>query len=217
MFFVRRFCQRYENMEARLLVLGLTGSIGMGKSTAADMFRRLNVPVHDSDATVLKLLKTDKKINEEIRRRFPSVIEREVINRQKLGNMVFSDSQAREELEKIIHPVVRLSARRFLRFHSLRSESLVVLDIPLLYETNGEVNVDAVLVMTAPEFSRTRRVLSRSGMSIEKFKGIVDSQISDKEKCRRANYVIETGLGKAYTFRRLTRLVKHLRLVSRRM
>jgi|TARA_Y100000590_G_scaffold470742_1_gene669126 dephospho-CoA kinase len=203
-------------MEARLLILGLTGSIGMGKSTAADMLRILNVPVHDSDAIVSKLLESDKKVYEKIRRRFPSVIEQGVIKRKKLGDIVFSDNQSRVDLENIIHPFVRMSARRFLRFHSLRSEALVVLDIPLLYETKGELNVDAVLVMTAPEFIRTRRVLSRSGMSIKKFKGIVDSQISDKEKCRRADFIVETGLGKAHTFRSLKRLVKYLRLVSSR-
>ncbi len=198
-----------------MFILGLTGSIGMGKSTAADMLRRLGVPVHDADAVVHRLLASDRQVRAEIAARFPDVVQGESIDRQALGAAVFADRAARKDLEAILHPRVRASAKRFLRRHAMARAPLVVLDIPLLYETGGEANVDAVLVVTAPRFLQARRVLSRPGMSIERFNGILASQLSDYEKRRRADYVVETGLGKAYTYRRLQRLVAVLRALGR--
>ncbi len=198
-----------------MFILGLTGSIGMGKSTAADMLRRLGVPVHDADAVVHRLLASDRQVRAEIAARFPDVVQGESIDRQALGAAVFADRAARKDLEAILHPRVRASAKRFLRRHAMARAPLAVLDIPLLYETGGEANVDAVLVVTAPRFLQARRVLSRPGMSIERFNGILASQLSDYEKRRRADYVVETGLGKAYTYRRLQRLVAVLRALGR--
>ncbi len=198
-----------------MFILGLTGSIGMGKSTAADMLRRLGVPVHDADAVVHRLLASDRQVRAEIAARFPDVVQGESIDRQALGAAVFADPAARKDLEAILHPRVRASAKRFLRRHAMARAPLAVLDIPLLYETGGEANVDAVLVVTAPRFLQARRVLSRPGMSIERFNGILASQLSDYEKRRRADYVVETGLGKAYTYRRLQRLVAVLRALGR--
>jgi dephospho-CoA kinase len=188
----------------------------MGKSTAAGMLRRLGVPVHDADAAVHHLLTTDQNVRAEIAARFPGVVDGDTVDRQALGAAVFSDPAARRDLEAILHPRVRSAAKRFLRNHARRGASLVVLDIPLLYETGGEVNVDAVLVVTAPQFLQARRVLSRPGMDVEKYRGILASQLADSEKRRRADYVVETGLGKAYTYRRLQRLVNLLRVPSRR-
>jgi dephospho-CoA kinase len=199
-----------------LFVLGLTGSIGMGKSTAANMLRRLGVPVHDSDATVHRLLATDLQVRAEIAARFPGVVNGETVDRQTLGAKVFADPVARKDLEAILHPRVRAEAKRFLRDQARRGTPLVVLDIPLLYETGGEANVDAVLVVSAPPFLQARRVLSRPGMSGERFSGILASQISDTEKRRRADYIVETGLGKAYTYRRLQQLVRLLRAGGRK-
>ena len=190
-----------------MFVLGLTGSIGMGKSTAAEMLRRLGVPVHDADAAVHRLLAADPTVRAEIATLFPSAMDGDKVDRQALGAAVFSDSAARSALEAILHPRVRAAAKRFLRKQALARAPLVVLDIPLLYETGGEVDVDAVIVVTAPEFLQARRALSRPGMSVERFRGILASQVSDGEKRRRADYVVETGLGKAYTYRRLQQLV----------
>ena len=139
----------------------------------------------------------------------------QTIDRQALGATVFSDPAARKDLEAILHPRVRAAAKRFLRNQALARAPLVVLDIPLLYETGGEANVDAVLVVTAPGFLQARRVLSRPGMTDERFNGILASQVADREKRRRADYVVETGLGKAYTYRRLQRLVDALRAHGR--
>jgi dephospho-CoA kinase len=186
----------------------------MGKSTAAQMLRRLGVPVHDADAAVHQLLAGDRKVRAEIAARFPNVIGEGAggtIDRQALGAAVFSDAAARKDLEAILHPRVRAAAKRFLRNQARAGAPLVVLDIPLLYETGGEANVDGVLVVTAPEFLQVRRVLSRPGMSVEKFEGILASQVPDREKRRRADYIVETGLGKAYTYRRLQQLVRLLR------
>jgi len=199
-----------------LFVLGLTGSIGMGKSTAADMLRRLGVPVHDADAAVHRLLAADPQVRAEIADRFPDVVVGETVDRQALGAAVFADPSARGDLEAILHPRVRAAAKQFLRNQARAGTSLVVLDIPLLYETGGEANVDAVLVVTAPQFLQARRVLSRPGMSAEKYQGILASQLSDLEKRRRADYIVETGLGKAYTYRRLRRLVQFLRAQQHR-
>ena len=198
-----------------MIVLGLTGSIGMGKSTAADMLRRLGVPVHDADAAVHRLLATDRQVRAEIAARFPDTVDGETIDRQALGAAVFADPAARKDLEAILHPRVRASAKRFLRRHALARAPLVVLDIPLLYETGGEANVDAVLVVTAPKFLQARRVLARPGMSAERFNGILASQLPDREKRRRADYIVETGLGKGYTYRCLQRLVAALRALGR--
>ena len=193
-----------------MFILGLTGSIGMGKSTAAGMLRRLGVPVHDADAAVHRLLAADPQVRAEIAAKFPSVVTGDTVDRQALGAAVFADPAARKDLEAIVHPRVRASAKRFLRQHAMARAPLVVLDIPLLYETGSEANVDAVLVVSAPKFLQARRVLSRPGMSVERFNGILASQVPDNEKRRRADYIVETGLGKAYTYRRLQRLVRAL-------
>ena len=198
-----------------MFVLGLTGSIGMGKSTAAAMLRRLGVPVHDADAAVHHLLAGDRRVRAEIAARFPAAVKGEIVDRQALGAAVFSDAAARRDLEAILHPRVRAATRRFLRDQARAGAPLVVLDIPLLFETGAEAGVDAVLVVTAPEFLQARRVLSRPGMSVEKFEGILASQVPDREKRRLADYIVETGLGKAYTYRRLQRLVRALRAQGR--
>ncbi len=198
-----------------MFILGLTGSIGMGKSTAADMLLRLGVPVHDADAAVHALLASDPAVRAEIAVRFPDAVAGDTIDRHALGSMVFSDPAARKDLEAIVHPRVRVAAKRFLRIQAMAGAPLVVLDIPLLYETGGEASVDAVLVVTAPGFLQAQRVLSRPGMSAERFSGILASQVPDSEKRRRADYIVETGLGKAYTYRRLRRLAAMLRAPGR--
>ncbi len=194
-----------------MIILGLTGSIGMGKSTAANMFRVMGVPVHDADATVHGLLANDGRVRAAIEARFVGVVQSGDIDRQALGAAVFGDTAARLDLESILHPRVRLASHKFLRRHQLLNTGLVVLDIPLLYETGGEARVDAVVVVSAPAFLQRRRVLARPGMDADKFAGILASQLPDREKRHRADFVVETGLGKAYTFSRLKRIVTAIR------
>lgn len=203
-----------------MIVLGLTGSIGMGKSTAAKMFRAMGVPVHDADATVHDLMAHDRQVRDEISVRFPGTVSGEAVDRQALGAAVFGDPSDRRDLEAILHPRVRRVAERFLTKHRLLRAPLVVLDIPLLYETGGDTRVDAVVVVSAPAFLQRRRVMARPGMDEKRFAGILASQMPDREKRRRAEFVVETGLGKAYTFTRLKRIVTEIRAAqsgSRRM
>ena len=194
-----------------MFVLGLTGSIGMGKSTAANMFKLLGVPVHDADSSVHYLLSKDTLVLKKVADRFPESFDGLSIDRQILGSMVFNDIMARKDLETIIHPHVRMMSKCFLRNQSRIGTRLVVLDIPLLYETGSDSRVDSVVVVTAPKFLQLRRVLMRPGMNIKKLEGILKSQMSDYDKRRRADFIVETGIGKAYTYRALSRLVNLLR------
>jgi len=194
-----------------MIVLGLTGSIGMGKSTAAKMFRAMGVPVHDADATVHDLMAHDRQVRDEISVRFPGTVSGQAVDRQALGAAVFGDPSARRDLEAILHPRLRRVAERFLTKHRLLRAPLVVLDIPLLYETGGDTRVDAVVVVSAPAFLQRRRVMARPGMDEKRFAGILTSQMPGREKRRRAEFVVETGLGKAYTFTRLKRIVSEIR------
>lgn len=194
-----------------MIILGLTGSIGMGKSTAANMFRAMGVPVHDADATVHGLLANDRAVRGLIDARFPGVVSGHTIDRQALGAAVFGDRDARRDLEVILHPRVRRAADNFLRLHRVSGADLVVLDVPLLFETGGEARVDAVVVVSAPAFLQRKRVMARPGMEAQKFEDILASQIPDHEKRRRADFVVETGLGRAYTFAKLKRIVTAIR------
>jgi dephospho-CoA kinase len=192
-------------------ILGLTGSIGMGKSTAAKMFRRLGVPVHDADAAVHALLAKGGAAVKPIDAAFPGVVVDGAVDRRLLGQQVFGNPAALRRLERIVHPLVREDSRRFLRRQRLRRAPVVVFDIPLLFEGRNERRCDAVVVVTAPSFLQRARVLSRPGMTPGKLEAILKQQIPDREKRRRADFVVDTGLGKRYTLRRLAGIVKMLR------
>ncbi|HEX2061646.1 MAG TPA: dephospho-CoA kinase, partial [Thermoanaerobaculia bacterium] len=133
------------------------------------------------------------------------------VDRRLLGQRVFGKPEALRRLEKIIHPLVRQDSERFLRRQRFRRAPVVVLDIPLLFEGGSERRCDAVLVVTAPAFLQRARVLSRPGMTEEKFAAILRQQTPDREKRRRADFVVDTGLGKRYTLRQLARIIKMLR------
>ncbi len=188
-------------------VLGLTGSIGMGKSTAAAMLREIGVPVHDADAAVHRLMKPDGAAFPEIARAFPEAIADGRIDRAVLGARVFREPSALRRLERILHPLVRAQARRFIRRARLRRVPLVVLDIPLLFETRGERLCDAVAVVSAPGFVQRRRVLSRPGMTQARLGQVYRKQMRDSLKRRRADFVVESGLGRHRTRRRLRQIV----------
>ncbi len=194
-----------------MFVLGLTGSIGMGKSTAAKMLRAMGIPVHDADASVHELFARDRKVREAIEERFPGTTDDHGVDRQALGKAVFGNPAARRDLEAILHPRVQASARQFLQRCRRLGVPIAVLDIPLLYETGGEARVDAVVVVSAPAFLQKKRVMVRPGMDAERFAGILASQMPDREKRRRADFVVETGLGRAYTFTALKRVVLAIR------
>ena len=176
-----------------MIVLGLTGSIGMGKSTTARMFEEEGVPVHDSDATVHALYRGAAV--EPIRARFPAAVVDGAVDREKLADEVLGKPDALRELEKIVHPLVRAETEAFLRKHREDGTEIVVLDIPLLFETHGEGRVDRIVVVSAPAEVQRERVLARPGMTVEKFEAILKRQVPDAEKRARADFVVDTGKG----------------------
>jgi len=188
-------------------VLGLTGSIGMGKSTAAAMLRRMGVPVHDADQVVHDLTRQGGKAIPAIKAAFPDLVSGDSLMRPELSRRAFNDTTVLDTLERILHPLVRAAERKFLAQQRARRERLVVLDIPLLYETHGEARCDKVLVVSAPRAIQLQRVLSRPGMSPAKLKGIEQRQMPDAEKRRRADIIIPTGHGKRATWAALHRAI----------
>ena len=194
-----------------MVILGLTGSIAMGKTTAARVFRRLGVPVYDADAAVHRALGPGGEAVARIAKAFPGVVTDGAVDRQALGAIVFKNKAALNELEGIVHPIVRRAQDKFLRWHSARRVRLVVLDIPLLLESGGHRRVDAVVVVSAPQFIQAQRVLARPGMTRARLKGILERQMPDREKRRRADFVVTTGLGKRVSLRKLIRIVKVMR------
>ena len=194
-----------------MVIVGLTGSIGMGKSTAARMLRHMGVPVYDADAAVHALQAPGGAALPPIEAAFPGVVKNGVLDRQALGARVFGNKEALRRLEAIVHPLVAQKQRTFLRRAAQRGVPLVVLDIPLLFEGRGERRVDATLVVTAPLFLQRRRVLGRPGMTPEKFAGILRQQLPDRTKRRLATVVIPTGLGLAPTRLALEKAVTALR------
>jgi dephospho-CoA kinase len=192
-------------------ILGLTGSIGMGKSTAAAMLRRLGVPVHDADATVHALFACGGKAVALVDAAFPGVVRDGAVDRVALGAKVFGDETALKRLEAIVHPLVRAAERDFLARHRRRRTRLVVLDIPLLFETHGETRCDMVAVVSAPTFLQAARVLARPGMTRARLDVVLAKQMPDGQKRRRADVIIPTGLGKGPALKRLKALVAILR------
>jgi len=189
-------------------ILGLTGSLGMGKSTTAALFRRLRVPVHDSDAVSRALTAPGGLAVPKIAATFPGMVADGAIDRRRLAALVFSDAAALKRLEAILHPLVARSRDRFLALHA--RARLVVLDIPLLYEIGAEKICDAVLVVTAPSVVQRQRALRRPGMTEEKLAQILARQVPDREKRRRADFVVQTGAGVRPVLRRLRLIAKHL-------
>jgi dephospho-CoA kinase len=176
-----------------MIVLGLTGSIGTGKSTTAAMFQDLGVPVHDADATVHDLYHTEAVAP--VAERFPEALNGGVIDRKALSAVLAQAPERFRELEAIIHPLVQAREKAFLDAERHRRSPLVLLDIPLLYETGGDNRVDKVVVVTCDPETQRQRVLARPGMTAEKFELILSRQMPDAEKRRRADFLIDTGQG----------------------
>ncbi len=195
-----------------MIILGLTGSIGMGKSNAAATLRRLGVRLFDADAEVHRLLGPGGEAVGLVEAGFPGVRgEAGGIDRRRLGQLVFRDPPALRRLEAILHPMVRRAERRVVAQARARRERLVVLDIPLLFESGGVERCHFVLVVSAPLRLQRERVMRRPGMSKGRFADILRAQMPDREKRRRADFVVATALGRSVTFRRLKAIVRTLR------
>jgi dephospho-CoA kinase len=193
----------------RPLIIGLTGSIAMGKSTVAQMFVDEDIPHFDADAAVHRLQGPGGALVAEIEAAFPGTTGPQGVNRQKLGPIVLADKEKLHQLEAIIHPAVARMRADFLAAH--REAPLVVFDIPLLFEKGGHQGVDKILVVSAPADQQRRRALAREGMTIEKFEHILSLQMPDAEKRRRADFVIDTGTSMDATREQVRNLIKNLR------
>ena len=191
-----------------MIILGLTGSIGMGKSTAADNFRHRGVPVHDADKAVHELLAEDGEAAPRIKDLFPDAVKKGTLDRELIAKRVFGDAEALARIEEILHPMVRRREWAFLGRAARQGRPLVVLDVPLLFETGGEVRCDAVVTVSAPKFIQEQRVLKRQGMTRERFESILARQMPDVEKRRRADFVVLTGLGRDFSLRQILNLVR---------
>lgn len=194
-----------------MIVIGLTGSIGMGKTTAARTLVRMGLPLHDSDATVHKLFARGGAAVGSVGDAFPSAIRDGAVDRAELGNLVFHDPRALARLEAAVHPLVRQESRKFLKRCALRRDPIAVLDVPLLFEVGRECDCDLIVLVTAPAFIQAQRVMRRHGMTEQRLADIRSRQMPDVEKRRRADFIVHTGLGRRESLRRLAHFVKLVR------
>lgn len=194
----------------RPYLIGLTGSIGMGKSETAKMFARLGVPVYDADAAVHRLYEKGGAAVAEIAKAFPGCVAGDAVDRNALTREVTKDKAAFKRLEGIVHPLVAREQLKFLERAREKGAEMVVLDIPLLFETGGEARMDAVVVVSAPADVQRARVLERPGMTADKLDHILSRQMPDAEKRARAHFVVETGKGLDHAFEQVKRVVEAL-------
>ena len=182
----------------------------MGKSTAASMLRRFRVPVCDSDALVHEFLGNGGAAVNVVSRVFRGVTRRGEIDRGALGRLVFGNEEELKKLENILHPMVKEAQFKFLRRCQASRMKLAVLDVPLLFEVGTNKICDFVIVVSAPTFLQEQRVLGRPGMTTKRMKTTLDRQLSNKEKCRYADFVVQTGANKRETMNRLGTIVQEL-------
>ncbi len=194
-----------------MLIIGLTGSIGMGKTETAKMFARHGVPVCDSDATVHFLYDKGGVAVAPIQALFPDAIVDGRVDRELLGRAVLGKPEAMKRLEAVVHPLVGLAQRDFLQKAAAAGAKMAVIDVPLLFETGGEKRVDVVVVVSAPADMQRQRVLARPGMTVEKFELIVKKQVSDAEKRRRADFVVDSSKGLEHAEREVVAIIEALK------
>ncbi|WP_336287608.1 dephospho-CoA kinase [Bartonella sp. CB60] len=190
-------------------IIGLTGSIAMGKSTVADFFKQAGISVFSADEAVHKLYNCEPALSL-IKIVFPSVIENNKVNRLKLSKILINDNEKLQMLEKMIHPLVQKKEKEFIDTARQQGKKLAVLEIPLLFETNGESRVDSVVVVSAPQAIQKERAMIRPNMSEKKFLFINAKQMSDKEKRKRADFIIDTGKDLENTRQQVLFVIKNL-------
>jgi dephospho-CoA kinase len=189
-------------------VIGLTGSIGMGKSTTAKMFARAGVPVHDADAAVHRLY--EGAAAAPIGAAFPGVVVEGKVDRGRLAKSILDRPEALAEIEAIVHPLVRASELAFVKRNRSAGRALVVADIPLLFEAGAEDRVDVIVVVSASEEIQRKRVMARPGMTADKFEALLARQIPDAEKRRRAHFIVDSGRGMEAAERRVAAILRAL-------
>lgn len=194
-----------------MIVLGLTGGIAMGKSTVAAMFRAQGAAVSSADAIAHRLMLRRGAAHGLVKARFPEAVRDGIIDRSALAGIVFRDPERLKELEAILHPLVVVEEQRYITYARRRGCGIVVLEIPLLFETGAEKRCDVTAAVTAPPFLQRMRAQARQGMNAERLRRILARQLPDFLRRRRADYVIPTGLGKGYSMRRVKQIMEALR------
>ena len=192
-----------------MIVIGLTGSIGMGKSTTARMFADAGIPVNDADAVVHDLYRGEAA--DLVGEAFPGVVRGGVVDRAELSRRLAGNAEALKRLEAIVHPLVRKREKEFLQRQQARNSDMVLLDIPLLFEAGGEDRVDVVVVVTCDPQIQRQRVLARAGMTEEKLHMILSRQMPDEEKRKRADFLVDTGQGMEAARARVEEIIASLR------
>lgn len=192
-----------------MIVIGLTGSIGMGKSTVAERFRQLGIPVCDADAVVHELY--EGAAVAPIEAAFPGTTSGGKVDRVKLGQAVLKNPHGLKRLEAIVHPMVQEAEREFLRKAAEQGAQMAVLEVPLLFETGGDARVDVTIVVSAPPEVQRERVLARPGMTPSKLEAILARQMPDSEKRRRADFVVDTGVTMEESHAQVDAIVERLR------
>ncbi|MBO39112.1 MAG: dephospho-CoA kinase [Rhodospirillaceae bacterium] len=192
------------------VIIGLTGSIGMGKTTASNMFHRLGLPICDSDLLVHGMLAKGGTAVLPVAAEFDGVVRDGAVDRAALGQKVFSDKVALKRLEQIIHPLVRLKQVEFIKMCRRQNRVAGILDVPLLYEVKTDQICDFTVVVSAPKFIQKQRVMARPGMTLNRFEETLDRQMPDIEKQKRADFVVPTGLNKRHTLNHLCKIIRTL-------
>jgi dephospho-CoA kinase len=198
-------------MRGPVFVIGLTGSIGMGKSTASAMLARKGLPIFDADASVHQLMAKGGSAVAAVYEAFPGVVIDGAVDRPSLGQRVFGDAAALKKLERILHPRVGQMERAFMANVARRRLPIAVRDVPLLFETGGDKRCDATIVVSAPAHIQATRVLARPGMTRERLDQILAKQMPDAQKRQRADYVVPSGLGRRVTLEALNRVLDDIR------
>ena len=186
-----------------MIIIGITGSIGMGKSTIASMLRFFNIPIHDADHEVKKVLENNRLVIEKIKKEWPKVIDikegEEVVNKGKLGELIFKNVGCKNKLEKIIHPLIHKKRNKFLQNYKTE-KFIIAIDVPLLYETGVNKICDYIFLALTSEENQTKRVLKRFNMTEAKLLLVKESQWSDQMKKSQSPFIISTSYGKLFTF-----------------
>ncbi len=201
-----------DKIPEKTTVIGLTGSIGMGKSETAKMFEKARIPVFDSDAAVHILMGKDGAATPLVGAAFPNVMTPNGIDRKALGARVFDDPAALKRLESILHPMVSDRRQSFFDQAAAEGHDLVVMDVPLLFETGGEKQCDFTVVVSAPPALQRRRVLSRPNMTVQKFENILAQQMPDEEKRRRADFIVHSDQGLSYAEDQVAKIIENIRM-----
>jgi len=194
------------------MIIGLTGSIAMGKTTTADMFKKLGNPVFNADEAVHSLYKKGGKAAKEIAKILPDVIVDGAVDRKMLADTIAKDKLVLPRIEKIVHPMVHVLEQQFISKHMTAGTRLIILDIPLLFEAGRQSDVDVVVVVSTSSDIQKKRALARLGMTESKLKIILGRQLPDKEKRARADFIIDTGISLENTLEQVKKLVQKLSL-----